>query len=174
MRWITACELALRRNLPVAEQGLGRRIALLECQRERLGRGHPGLVGEAARLGPPAVLTLRHPLIAQVDCLSDLLGREQPGALLGGLLDHVQRIGKRPICLRDLPGGEPELQARMDVSDRFQAVDAQDLRPQVRIAEMLRREIPQRVAFLDPDRQDLFGLRKRALPDQPAAAQHQP
>jgi hypothetical protein len=39
---------------------------------------------------------------------------------------------------------------------------------------MLRREIPERVAFLDPDRHDLTGLRQSAMPDQPQAAQYRP
>ena len=39
---------------------------------------------------------------------------------------------------------------------------------------MLRREVAQRVAFLDPDRQDLVGLRERAMPGQAENAQHRP
>lgn len=61
----------------------------------------------------------------------------------------------------------------MHIGDRTQAIRAQDLRPQVGVSEMLRREVAQRVALLDPDR-DLAGLRERAMADRPAATQRQP
>ena len=89
--------LPLDPSLPVAEQGLGCGVALLERECERLGRAHLCLLGKVDRLGPLAVLALCDALVAQTDRLGDLIGREQPGTFLRGLLDDLERILQRAI-----------------------------------------------------------------------------
>ena len=182
MRWITACELALRRSrlssrkvicaverdsvrtfsssistalsgrsvhsrscgrwpstepCAVAEQRLGGGVALRQRRGQRLLGARRGVGGERRRRVPFAGLALGHAprragWIAWAICAAANSRAPCSVALLDALQGFVEgAVGGGDLADRDL-----ELDARMDVGDR-QAVEAQDLRPQVGVAEML-------------------------------------
>ena len=117
-------------------QGLRGGVPLRQRRRQRLLGGHFRIIGEARGLVPFAALALGHGSIAQLDRLADPIRREQPRALLGRLLDQAQGFRQRTIGIGDGSDRDLELDAGVDVPDR-EIVQAQDLRPQVGVTEML-------------------------------------
>jgi hypothetical protein len=128
---------------------------------------HPQGRAIAAR----AIVGVNHGPTARALAIAELPEVAQALAVGIGRARGVEVL-ERAIRLQHLRGRDLELETRVNVGDRVQPVGAQDLRPEVRVTQMLRREVAQRVPFLDADRQDLVGLRKRAKPGQAENAQH--
>ena len=134
---------AFDRALTVAQPRFRHRVPTRRGELHGFTRGDLRLACGPRRLGPLAGLALGRTLLVQRQAMLDLRCGEQPSPLLGRLLQRRQGPPQRPVGRGDLGSRHGQLHARMNVGDRGQPVGAQDLGPEIGIAELLLGDITQ-------------------------------
>ena len=129
--------------------------AWLRTSRSRSWRLVEGGDGEILRLQPLPLQALLQRLLVEVDGAADLVGREDLRAGLVGLLDLAERLDQRLVGGRDVGDRDEELGARTDVGDRLDAGGAEDVGPEVGVAQIFLGDLADRLVGIEGDVQVL-------------------